>query len=169
MTASRIRSRGDQAIIAGLRGRAPQIPTLPSEELDKLFTVHNIKFGRLTGQYTNEGSQIAAGLKVYVVPTDQSDQLLKSAGSFVVEAFDLKASQPRIGRWTFDLDEAKKNWFGSFLFDYYYVLPCPWQTIPQHTDLTVKVTFLDELTKITFNAERPVKLNLPLPPATTQP
>jgi hypothetical protein len=159
----------DQTMIAGLQNRNPHIPSLPPEELDKLFTVHAIKFGRLTGPYTPDGSNMAAGLKIYIMPVDQSDQALKAAGSFEIEAFDLSAPQSRIGRWSFNLEEAKKYWYGYFLLDYYYVLPCPWQAVPRHADLTVRVTFVDELTKIPFAAQREVKVNLPLPTPSTQP
>jgi hypothetical protein len=44
-----------------------------------------------------------------------------------------------------------------------YALTCPWQTIPKHPNLTVRVTFTDELTHAKFTIQRPVTVNLPPP------
>ncbi len=49
---------------------------------------------------------------------------------------------------------------------YTYVLECPWQTVPPHPDLTVKVTFDDELTGRRFVDQTQVKVH---PAATTRP
>src|SRR3954465_6370429 len=38
----------DQATIAGMKG-ATTVPTLAEDRIGQLFTVHGIKFGRLTG------------------------------------------------------------------------------------------------------------------------
>jgi hypothetical protein len=157
----------DANVIAGLQARIPTEPTLPPAELDKLYTTHGIRLGRLTGgmqmQPDKPGDQ---GLAVYVIPYDQSEQPFKAAGAITVEAFDLAAKDPFIGRWKFDLEQAKANWYGYFLIDYYYALSCPWQTLPQHPDLTVKVTFVDELTKLPFTTQTVVHVMLPPAPTT---
>lgn len=155
--------------IAGLQSRIPTEPTLPVDELAKLYTTHGIKFGRLTGGFpidaTKPGDQ---GLKVYVIPFDQSGQQLKAAGTITIEAFDLAAKDPRLGKWEFDLEAAKANWYGEFLLDYYYAVVCPWQTMPEHPDITIKATFVDELTKLPFTTQKVVHVALQ-PVTTTQP
>src|SRR2546429_693131 len=86
-------------------------------------------------------------LDFYVVPTDDTDQPIKAAGTFTIDLFDLAiADEPRLGRWTFDVEQSKANWYGT-LFDYTYAFTLPWQKLPRHPDLTVRVTFLDELTQ----------------------
>ena len=37
----------DRVLIAGLQARPTTIPSLPADELDKLFTTHGLQFGRL--------------------------------------------------------------------------------------------------------------------------
>lgn len=157
----------DLATIKALQKQNPSVPSLDTDRLDKLYTAHGVQFGRLTGgadlDPTNKGQD---GLKVYVVPTDASGEQLKAAGSFTVEAFDLNAKPARIGTWFFDTDQAKTLWVGGGLI-YDYVLPCPWQTVPEDRKLTVKVTFTDELTQRQFTAEKKIELSrLPVLPAT---
>src|SRR5437763_746647 len=104
------RHAADAAQIRAMESNTSTAPALPQERLDKLFTVHGLQIGRLTG-VDEKGV-----LKVYAVPTDDAGQQLKAAGSFVVEAFDLaKKDKPLVGRWEFDLDQARQNWFGQAL------------------------------------------------------
>ena len=158
------RHRNDQAIIRGLQQRVPTTNALPPERLAKLFTTHGLRFGRLTGGIDSDRSKPGdEGVKVYVVPTDADGQPLKAAGSFTIDLFDLDQSQsPHIGHWTFDVEQAKKNWYGAFL-DYTYAFTLPWQQVPRHENLTVKVTFLDELTQLPFEAQTQIKVRLPTP------
>jgi hypothetical protein len=155
--------RRHRADVASLRARENDGTTaasLPQERLDQLFTVHGIQFGRLTGPADwDPKSPGDDGLKIYVVPIDGAGQQLKAAGSFVVEAFDLaRGDNARIGRWEFPLDQAAKNWFGQALL-YGYVLQAPWQQRPEHSDVTLKVSFTDALTGRTFTEQKVVKVN----------
>jgi hypothetical protein len=166
------RAEADARTIAGLRSERPTTPTLPTERLDRLYTTHGLKFGRLTGGWDRDlrvpGDE---GIAVYVVPLDGDGQPLKAAGAFKVEAFDLgQPDQPLVGTWEFDVPAAKATWRGAFL-DYNYVLECPWQkATPAHDTLTVKVTFLDELTQVPFTLQQQIKIDLPptTPPAAPQ-
>ena len=157
--------RQHHADVASLRahegaGGATTVPSLPQAQLEKLFTVHGIQFGRLTGPADwDANSPGDDGLKLYVTPTDNAGQPLKAAGSFVVEAFDLAAGdgKTRVGRWEFPLDDAAKNWVGQATL-YTYVLQAPWQSRPEHPDLTLKVTFTDALTGRSFTEQKVVKI-----------
>jgi hypothetical protein len=136
---------------------------LPQERLEKLFTTHGLKLGRLTGGADLDPAKPGdEGIKVYVTPTDETGEPIKAAGSFVVEAFDLAAKPPEIGKWTFDLDATRKSWNGA-LMSHHYVLICPWQTPPGHEEITIKVTFHDELTGREFHAQQVVKIHPPRP------
>ena len=154
--------RADRAEITALRQSTPTQPSLPSGQLDRLFTTHGLKFGRLTSGYDADRNRPGdEGIKIYVVPTDQDGQPLKAAGSFTIDLFDLAATDaPHIGHWTFDVDQAKKNWYGAFL-DYTYAFTLPWQQAPTHADLTARVTFTDELTQLSFDAQTTVKVHVP--------
>ena len=159
--------RQHEADVATIRSLQQQssgavVPTFPPERLEKLFTTHGLSLGRLTSgadlDSTKPGDE---ALKVYVVPTDDMGQPLKAAGSFVVEAFDLaKGSDNVAGRWEFNVDQARQDWFGQAML-YTYVLACPLQRSPEHAELTLKVTFHDELTGREFNVQKVVNVELP--------
>jgi hypothetical protein len=151
----------DAATIAALQRRVGTVPTLPRERVEKLFTTHGIKLGRLTGGADLDRSKPGdEALKIYADPTDDDGDPIKAAGSFVVEAFDLAANPPELGKWTFDTDTARKLWNGSAL-SHQYVLTCPWQKPPKHEELTIKVTFKDELTGREFHEQMVVKIHPP--------
>jgi len=165
----------DQRSLAAWQQRSPKIPTLPPDRLAKLFTVHGITFGRLTGGTRLDlHKSFDDALKVYVTPTDGTGQPLKAAGSFVVAAFDLSGTQPiQVGRWAFTDEQALQLWGGSFL-ENGFVLTCPFENPPGHSELTVKVEFTDELTLATFDAQTVVKVNsapapITVPSTTRQP
>jgi outer membrane murein-binding lipoprotein Lpp len=158
------REKGHASQIRALESRgSTTAPSLSSEHLDRLFTTHGIKLGRLTGPADLDPKTPGnEGLKVYAVPTDAQGQPLKAAGSFVVEAFDLaKGENNRVGRWEFPLDQAEKNWFGQAML-YTYVLSAPWQGQPPQADeLTLRVAFTDALTGRTFTEQKVVRLKSP--------
>ena len=73
-------------------------------------------------------------------------QPIKAAGSFTVDAFDLaEQDNPQIGHWQFPVDRGQDNFYSMFTM-YTYALPLPWQKLPKHKTITLRVTFRDELT-----------------------
>lgn len=161
--------RRHKADLASLRGResGTTMPSVPAEQLEQLFTVHGIRFGRLTGPADwDSKSPGDDGFKVYLTPFDNAGQQLKAAGSIVVEAFDLARGEgTRIGQWEFPLRDAARNWFGQAML-YGYVLQCPWQQRPEHADITIKASFTDALTGRVFTEQQVVKIT---PAASTAP
>jgi hypothetical protein len=159
----------DAATISGMTERIGTVPTLPPERLARLFTTNSITINRLTGGADFDPDKPGdEGSTVYVNVWDQHGDGLKMAGSFVVVAFDLADPQAtKVGHWEFPVEHAQDYWH-SFLMRYEYVLPCPWQdVIPRHADLTVRVTYTDELTGRKFNQQSVVKVRLPPSPQPT--
>jgi len=156
---------GDERTIAGLLARSPTIATLPRSELDKFWKTAGIKFGNLTGGIDQDPAKPGLeAVRVYINTVDDNGQAIQAAGSFVVEAFDLAATgNNRLGRWTWDTISARSQW-RSFLFDFCYELTCPWITVPRHPDVTIRVTFTDELTHIPFTAVKMIHVDIPPPP-----
>lgn len=160
----------DAATIRSHEQSIGTLPTLPRERLDRLFTTHGIKLGRLTGgadlDPTKPGDE---GLKVYVTPIDGDGDQFKAAGEFTVEAFVMSGAAPgaKVGTWTFDAAAARSQWM-SVLNRYNYVLKCPWQTPPPGRSLHIEVTFVDALTQATFKETVDVTVDLP-PEASTGP
>lgn len=147
----------DRATIEGLRAgsNASAIPG----QLDKLFTVHGLQIGRLTGVADLDRSKAGnEGFKVYVVPTDDSGQPIKAAGAFEVDAFDLsRAADNRLGHWEFSVEQARQLWYGD-AFLYTYVLPCPWDALPVSDTVTLKIVFTDSLTGRRFPTQHVIKV-----------
>jgi hypothetical protein len=116
-------------------------------QLDGLFTAHGLKFGRLTSA---QGSE----LRVFVVPTDQTGDEIKAAGTFRVDAFDLgRGTEALVASWTFAAADAMRYWNGSGML-YGYVLLCPLpEPIRADSELTLRITFTDSLTGRTLKAD----------------
>ncbi|HEV7301411.1 MAG TPA: hypothetical protein VGN72_18760 [Tepidisphaeraceae bacterium] len=130
-------------------GGAPNTtqPAVNPTRLPELFTVVELKIGRLTGPTEITTTQPAIpALKVQVAPRDDTGDTIKAAGRMIVEVTDPHQSpEPLLGRWEFGPEELKKLWVSS-TFVYAYVLPCPWETVPQVEAVRVKVRFIDFLT-----------------------
>lgn len=142
----------DLATIASLKDRQTVVPTLPEDRIARLFTAHGIVFSKLTSADTKL-------LKVYLTPTDEQGQKIKTAGSLVIEAFDLsRPDNVRVGEWKFTTEEARARWNGEMLL-YGYVLECPLTSPVEASNLTVKATFTDELTGRAFSAQRQVAVS----------
>ena len=160
--------QADAAAILSHEDEVGTLPTLPRERLDRLFTTHGIKLGRLTGGADLDPKRPGhEGLKVYVTPTDGSGDQLKAAGAITVEAFDLSREQgagAKVGAWSFDVDATRRAW-SSVLNRYNYVLTCEWQTPPAGGSLHVVVTFADELTQGVF--KKAVDVTVEPPPASS--
>jgi len=151
----------DQATIAGLKSEHT-IVTLPEDRIGQLFTAHGLKFGRLTGGVDLDPDKPGDdGIKVAICPIDDQGQALKSAGSFEIDAFDLAlGDNNRVGHWAFDIEQARQNWYGAAML-YTYVFKCPFEKVPAHENVTIRVTFTDALTGRIFTAQREVQIKRP--------
>ncbi|HEV2293317.1 MAG TPA: hypothetical protein VGR35_05640 [Tepidisphaeraceae bacterium] len=160
----KVARESDMAAIRSLERNATTVPVLPHERVSKLFTAHGLKLGRLTGGWDADVDKPGhEGLQIYVVPTDEQRDEIKAAGTFIIEAFDLsRGSETRLGRWEIPTEEASKQWLGNAL-QYGFIFELPWQSVPSGEEVTVRVTFIDELTGRRFTAQRPVKVVPPSP------
>ena len=159
--------KADRARIAGLETQATTVPVLPQDRLDRLFTVHGLRFNRLTGGYASTpGMASDDRVKVYVVPVDADGQVIKAAGQFKVEVFDLaNAQSPLLASHQFSLEESRAAWYGQAML-YTYVLSTPLTRSPQHTELTVVASFTDALTQRLVSAEQKIQVRIaPTSPA----
>jgi hypothetical protein len=133
------------AVAAGASGTTR--PVADPSRLDDLFTVVDLKLGRLTAVRVLDPEHPGqTGLKVEVSPRDDTGDTVKASGQFVVEATDPNQSpEPLLGRWTFGPQDLKRRWYSTFLV-YAYILPCPWDKSPTAKSIRVKVRFTDFLT-----------------------
>jgi hypothetical protein len=159
----------DRARIQGLESQVGTVPTLPQSRLNEMFTVHGFRIGRLTGgadlqpNNPNDG-----GLRVFVTPFDDDGHPIQATGTLTVEAFDLEQSEgSRIGRWVFTPEQLKRAW-QSFALIHGFVVDCPWQKLPTHAEIALKITFDDALTGGRYSELYQARVHLP-PRGTTQP
>lgn len=146
----------DRASILALEHKAGTQPAINQTKIDQLFTTHGIRLGKLTGT-----DPAGDGFQVQATPFDDQGQKLKAAGSFVIDAFDLAdQSHPQLGHWTFDVKQARDAWLGD-LFMYCYILKCPLQRLPTHSQITVRLAFTDALTGRQFTDQKVVTVKLP--------
>jgi hypothetical protein len=160
----KVQHTGDAASILAVESKTGIKPALSADRLDKLFTAHALSLGRLTAGHSTAGASYDDGLVVYAVPIDEDGEPIKAAGRFKAEAFDLKLpDHPLIGSWSFGLDQTRKLFY-AHLSLYTYILQCPWQTVPLNRELTLHVTFTDELTGRQLSAQQVVHVNPPTRP-----
>jgi hypothetical protein len=158
----------DLASIQASEGKTGTRPAMTIDRLNKLFTAHDLSLGRLTGGHQPAASSFDDGLIVYAVPTDDQGEPIKVAGTFNIDAYDLQEpNHPLVGQWSFDLAQARDLFYAHFSI-YSYVLQLPWQKIPPHHQVTIHVTFTDELTGRHLTAQKVVTVNPP-PSSTTAP
>jgi hypothetical protein len=162
--------QGDLATMRALQQQQPTVATLPPDRLEDLFTTHGLRLGRLTsGANLDPMRPGDEGITVHAVPIDQRGDLLKAAGAFIIEAFDLsRPDDPRLGRWQFTPEQAAEHWLAGMLM-YGYSFNLEWQRPPQGTQVTVRVTFSDALTGREFTEQRVVDVDPPAAPATVPP
>lgn len=136
-----------KARIAGLEAQRSTTPVLPQDKLDGLVTAHGLTIGKATaGVDLGASTGGDEAVKVYVAPTDRDGEIIKAAGKFTVELFDLAREQEhRIGRAEFGADQVRSAWHALSSFRW-YMLTCPMETRPTGDKVTVRVTFRDALT-----------------------
>jgi hypothetical protein len=153
--------QAEQQQMLALERSATTVPVLPAGRLANLYVAQGLAFGKLTGGASSRDDLGHHDLvKVYVTPTDQEGQSLKAAGSLKVNVFDLsKADSPLLASREWSTPEAMKAWFGRAML-YCYVLEVPLERQPSQPEVTISVTFTDELTQRQITADRKVKLQL---------
>lgn len=159
LSALRRRADADRATIAALQ--ADRTLSVPAPDVsDRLFTVNGIRIGRLTGSEAPT-SDLASpvGFRVQFSPTDEDGQKLKAAGRIRVEILDSQAAEgsPAIANWDFDTAASRKLWHGDALL-YDYLLTCPVPANLAGGEVTIRVTFTDELTARQFSDVKKIRL-----------
>jgi hypothetical protein len=159
-----------EARIAGLEQNREA--AFPQKQLDAMFTAHELKLGRLTGSADLDPNRPGdEGLKVYLMPVDELGSALRSTGRVTITVYDLNGPEAgQVGRWVLEPEQLKKLWRGLGALQA-FVFEQPWQTVPKHSMLTLRVEFVDGLTgrKLTCLQEIPVKLADPIPGQATVP
>lgn len=131
--------------------------------LAQLVHVQQIEFGRFTRAFdANEDGQ-ADGLRVYLVPRDPQGDVIKAGGTVTIELWDLAAAESarRLGQWRYGPDQLPRHWLsGPFTNHFKFELPWPDGKVPEHANLTLKLTYEDALTGRVWEIQKQVSTRL---------
>ncbi len=147
-----------------LNAKTPPVQTLPPERLAELFTTDRIEIRSSTDSWDFGDGKGISGFRIFVRTLSDDDEIITSAGTLTLEAFELPPSpaQPhRIGSWTFSPQEMKKNWYTGFGADY-FAFNCPWATAPTEKNISFTAHFTDALTGRHFDATLNKTIKLPV-------
>jgi hypothetical protein len=128
-----------------------------------------VELGDSTGAYNADAtSKVPNSVKVYLLPKDTEDSVVKAAGTLQIKLFDLNApnGQNLIGQVDFAPEQMAKNWYSGFMsMTYHYSFVCPWKRPPTKGEVHIRVEFTDYLTGKHLTAEKTINVQMP----TTQP
>lgn len=137
---------------------------LTDEDLQRIFYPERLVIDKLTGGADYDGRPGDDGVTVYVRPVDRDGDVIKVAGDIRVQLYDLAnpPGQNFIGEYFITADQVGKLWHGKLLTNH-YTIKCPWPNEPPaHPEITVRVTFVDYLTKRVLSAQSTCTVSLPV-------
>lgn len=149
-----------QASIDELNKQLATCRGLSAEDLKRIFYPEKIVIASLSGGEDYDGKPGDDGVTVYLQPEDRKGDIIKVAGAIRVELYDL-ANPPgtnQLGIYDFTVDQVVDLWYGQLMTNH-FTLRCPWQHgAPKHPEITVRITFVDYLTKRVLAAQTVVKV-----------
>ncbi len=137
--------------------------SISEDDLKKLFYPERLEIDKLTGGYDSDGKLGDDGVVVYLKPIDKDGDVLKVPGDITIQLYDLAAppAQNFIGEYKVSVDQVAKLWHGK-LWTNHYAIKCPWpHGPPKHPEVTVRVLFVDYLTKRVVSAQSTCTVKLP--------
>lgn len=152
-----------QTQIQTLTTQLDAVRGIDADDLKRIFHPEKIVIGDLSGGYDRDEQPGDDGVVVYVKPVDQTGDVIKAAGDIRIQLYDLAEAPARslVGEYDIPIEESRKLWYGK-LWTSHYTIYCPWTgATPAHSEITVRVTFIDYLTKRVMTAQKPVAIELP--------
>lgn len=132
--------------------------------LARLIHVDRISLEGMSGGYDDDRDSVDEGAVAYLRLMDKDGDVIKAAGSAVLEAYDLAApeSERLVASAEFNPDEMAAAWFGRFLTSH-YTLRAPWKSgkLPAHKTLTIVVRFTELLTGKSFEVQHTAEIHGP--------
>ncbi len=144
---------------------------ITDEDLRLVYYPEKLQIDALTAGADFDGKPGDDGVIVYFKPLDRVGDVVKVAGDVRIQVFDLAASSVEnlVAECALTAPELSKLWYGKLLTQHFTV-KCPWKGAPpRNRELTVRVVFVDFLTKRALTAQNVCTTNAPepeSPPAT---
>lgn len=154
-----------QATITELHSQLRVARSITEDDLRRVFYPEEIVIDRLTGGANYDGQPGDDGVTVYLRPIDRDGDVVKVAGDIRIQLYDLAAPGGQLlGEYFIPVDECGKYWHGKLLTGH-YTIRCPWPAAPPaNPEVTVRVTFVDYLTKRVVSAQSVCRVQLPPAP-----
>jgi len=125
--------------------------------LANLVKVERIEIASRTNFYDKDADGTKEKLIVYVKPIDETGDVIKAAGTFDVQLWDLdrQADQALLGQWKIKADQLKKLWASTLMGSCYRLSFEAVEKISEKQQaLTVKVNFTEYLTGRVFKEQK---------------
>jgi hypothetical protein len=152
-----------KATIDGLNEQLAVAKSISEDDLKRIFYPERIEIDRLTGGFDKDGKPGDDGVVVYFRPIDRKGDVIKVAGDVKIQLFDLAAEESKnlIGEYVVPVDKLIDLWYGKMLTNHFSV-NCPWlNRRPEHPEITVRLVFVDYLTKRVIATQAVCKVKLP--------
>lgn len=163
-----VRQKDDQLVaqkasIDELNQQLAVARSISEDDLKRIFYPERLIIDKLSGGAEYDQQPGDDGVTVYLKPVDREGDVIKVAGDVRIQLYDLAASPGRnlIGEYAIPVDQIGKLWHGKLLTGH-YTIKCPWPNRPpEHPEITIRVTFVDYLTKRVVSAQRTCEVDLP--------
>lgn len=151
-----------KATIDELNAQLAVARSISEEDLKRVFYPERLIIDRLSGGADYDGKPGDDGVTVYLKPVDKDGDVIKVAGDIRIQLFDLAAPPARnlVGEYFIPVDQVGQLWHGKLLTNH-YTIKCPWPKPPENTELTIRATFVDYLTKRVVSAQATCQVRLP--------
>lgn len=136
--------------------------SISEDDLKRVFYPEKIEIDRLTGGFDNDGQPGDDGVVVYLRPIDRFGDVVKVPGDITIQLYDLAAPENRqfVGEYRVPVDRAGELWHGKLMTNH-YTIKCPWpKSPPENSTITVRVVFVDYLTKRVVSAQSTCNVKL---------
>ncbi len=137
--------------------------SISEEDLKRVFFPERIQIDRLSGGFDTDGKPGDEGVTVYIQPIDRRGDVIKVPGDVTIQLYDLAAPAGRnlIGEYKLSVDQVAELWHGKLMTQHFRI-KCPWPgKPPENPEVTIRVTFVDYLTKRVLTAQSTCKVTLP--------
>ena len=138
--------------------------SISEDDLKRVFYPERIVIDRLTGGADYDGQPGDDGVTVYIKPVDKGRRHHQGRRATYASSSTIWRSRPGanlIGEYFIPVDQIGKLWHGRLMTDH-YTIKCPWpHGPPAHPEVTVRVVFVDYLTKRVVSAQSTCTVKLP--------
>ena len=151
-----------RAEIEQLQSQVRALSALPKDQPNNPYEVMTIRIGKISNFFDKDSDGVQEKLVVYLQPIDAEGDVIKAAGSTMVQLWNLNNpnGEALLGEWKVEPAELRKLWFNSITTGYRLTFDRPEALKALSEPLTVRITFTDYLTGEIFRVQQVIKPKL---------